>query len=364
MKVALVFAGKFSAMSAFLPYRSHGFVSALAAEGVEAVLVDIDIGRHPRFARAANDAPGVTYYRNEADRLPLIAAQERADLVQTFGATLDLASVWNEAAKGDAPIVHFVASEGAIEEPPAALGLGFVRGQTASRRLAEWRTRFASRQVAGLVGSNRADVGRHMRLGYFPRAHFSVVTPPPTIPSAIERSTPVAAAGGRPVFGFYDPEASEAALRFFFRTLDLAGPLDASQIRIAPARLKALAPDRTAPASFVDAADAAEFVRGVDVLVAPEAQDRALQTIVAALAARKAAIVPDAGAATELVEYGRHGVLYVPGSAYHLAMAINLMAQSWSNRPFSFEGVEAAIARTSVTAVAAAFAAAYRRLAR
>jgi hypothetical protein len=363
MKVALVFAGHSAAKSALLPYRSRRFVEGLAASGIDIVLVDLDIGQQSRFAPAVRDTPGITYYRNQVDRLPLIVAQERPALVQTFGATLDLGPVWSEGAKAQAPIVHFISSEGAIEEPLPALGLGFVRMRSTAQRVNALRARHASRRVAGLIGSNRADLGRHLRQGFFPCAQFSVVAPPPTVPPDIDMAAPVAAVE-RPVFGVYDPDASENTLRFLCRALDLTGAPGAFEVRVAPAALAALVPDRTAQLSFVEAADAADFLRGIDVLLMPEAQDRTLQTIVTALVARRPVIVPDTGAAVELVDYGRHGVLYAAGSAYHLAMAINVMTQSWSNRPFSFEGIEASIAKTTPETVARAFAAAYRRLAR
>lgn len=363
MKVALVFAGADAAKPVFQSYRSRRFTQALAAEGIEAVLVDVDIGRQSRFAPAAGVIPGLVYYRNQVDRLPLILRQERPGVVLTFGATLDLGSVWRGGAKAGVPVLHFVCSEGSIAPPPPAGRLRFV---TAPPRhvVRAWYSRYASRHVAGLVGSNRADLGSHLCQSYFPRARFSIVAPPPTGPASATVVPPASGPAERPVFGFYDPEASATALQFLLRATDLTGPPGRFALRIAPAALSARVPERAAHATFVEAADAADFVRGIDVLLVPEAHDRALPTIAAALVARRVVIVPDTGAAIELIDYGRHGVLHAAGSAYDLAMAINVMTQSWSNRPITFEGIDAAVARFAPEQVAHAFTRAFRKAAR
>lgn len=365
MKVALVFAGTSAAKPVFQPYRSRRFAEGLAAEGVNAVLVDVDIAQQSRFAPAAHDLPGSTYYRNQVDRLPLIVTQERPSVVLTFGATRELAPVWREGAKAGVPILHVVASEGSVREPAPAFsgGLGFVRNPR-QRLAGDWLTRHASRHVTGLIGSNRADLGLHLRQSYFPRARFSIVAPPPTCPAAAAAVPPAPGAAEYPVFGFYDPEADASALRFLLRAIDLTGPPGRFDLRVAPAALSARLPERAAHATFVDATDAVDFIRGIDVLLVPEAHDRALPTIAAALVARRIVIVPDTGAAIELVDYGRHGVLHAAGSAYHLAMAINVMTQSWSNRPISFEGIDDAVARTAPDEVARTFARACRKAAR
>lgn len=361
MKVALVFAGDSAAKPVLQPYRSLRFAGGLAAEGITAVLVDVDIGREFRFAPANHDAPGLVYYRNQVDRLPLILMQERPSVALTFGATLDLAPVWREGAKAGVPILHFVSSEGSINEPLAAVGPSSVR--VPPQRLARaWHTRFASRHVAGLVGSNRADLGRYLCQSYFPRARFSIVAPPPTCPSAPDAMRATTGSAECPAFGFYDPEASESTLQFLLRAIDLTGgPPDRLTLRIAPAALAARVPEHAGHATFVDAADPADFIRGIDVLLVPEAHDRTLPTIAAALVARRIVIAPDTGSAIELIDYGRHGVLYAAGSAYHFAMAINVMTQSWRNRVISFEGIDAAIPRTAPEQVARAFGRAFRK---
>lgn len=363
MKVALVFAGNSAAKPVFQPYRSRRFAEGLAAEGIAAVLVDVDITGQSRFARATPDAPGMVYYRNQVDRLPLILKQERPGAALTFGATHDLAPVWRTGAKAGVPILHFVSSEGAISDAPAPLGAGFV--PTPRQHLASaWNTRHASRHVTGLVGSNRADLGRHLSRSYFPRARFSIVAPPTTCPPVPDAIPPATGTADCPTFGCYDPEANEGTLRFLLRALDLTGPAGRFMLRVGPAALAAQVPERAGHATFVEAADAADFMRGIDVLLVPEPHDRALPTIANALVARRIVIAPDTGASIELIDYGRRGVLYAAGSAYHFAMAINVMAQSWSNLPITFEGTDAAIAGTAPEQVARIFGKAFRKAAR
>lgn len=363
MKVALVFAGNSAAKPVFQPYRSRRFAEGLAAQGITAVLVDIDIDRQSRFAPATDDAPGLIYYRNQVDRLPLILEQERPSAALTFGAPHDLASIWRKGAKASVPVLHFVSSEGGISEPLAPFGAGFVR--TPPQRFARaWSIRRASRHVAGLVGSNRADLGRHLCQSYFPRARFSIVAPPPTGPLPPETISASNSTAACPTFGFYDPEASESTLRFLLRAIDLTGPPGRFTLRAGPATLAARMPERAGHATFVEAANATDFMRGIDVLLVPDAHDRALPTIATALVTRRIVVAPDTGAAIELIDYGRRGILFAAGSAYHFATAINVIAQSWSNRPITFEGAEAAIADTTPEQVAQVFSKAFRKVVR
>lgn len=362
MKAALVFVGRAAAASVYLPYRSRGFIGALAEAGIEPVVVDVDIDPEPRFATVPSEVPGIVGYRNQVDRLPLIIAQERVAVVQTFGATEDLGPVWGYAARAARPLAHFVSSDGAILDLPAGRPRNVADLLRRGRSFAHWRARHASRHVTAVLGSNRADLGRHFRHGFFPRARFSVVAPPPSPPPT--RTIGVSSLGeGRqgPVLGFWDPDADAEVLELLLRAVALTGQTDLFTLKIAPASLAGRA---TLPAgvAVVDAGSAEAFLRDIDVLVVPRAEDRALGAVVAALAARKSVIVPDTGAATEIVDYGRRGLLYPAGSAYHLAMAVNVMAQSWNNRPFSFDGVEESIARTAPDAVARMFASAWRRL--
>jgi hypothetical protein len=362
MKAALVFVGRAAAASVYLPYRSGGFMGALAQAGVEPVLVDVDIETESGASAGPGEVSGIVGYRNHVDRLPLIVAQERIAVVQTFGATEDLGSVWSHAARAAKPLVHFVSSDGAVVDLPGGRPRSLADLLRRGRSLAHWRARHASRHVAAVLGSNRADLGRHFRHGFFPRARFSVVALPPSppLPRAIGLAMPEAHRR-QPVLGFWDPDADAEVLEFLLRAIALTGQTDLFTLKIAPASLAGRA---TLPPAVTagDADSAAAFLRDVDVLVVPRAEDRALDAVVAALAARKSVIVPDTGAATEIVDYGRRGLLYAAGSAYHLAMAINVMAQSWTNRPFAFDGVEEAIGRTAPDVVARMFVGAWRRL--
>lgn len=341
MKAALVFAGGAAAGSTFLPYRSRDFLAGLADAGVQAVVLDPD----------------------QAGHLPQILAQDRPSVIQTFGATVDLAPVWRAAASTATPLLHFVASAGPTVERPAR-GAPFSVARAA---LAQRLARRASRAVAGVLGSNRADIGRHFERGFFPRARFSMVAPPPTDPigdrTEIRPGRAEKARRAPPVLGLYDPEADGASLDLLLQAVALTGQSGTFALRIAPPALASRVAT-TGGAEFVAAAGAAAFVRDIDVLVVPRAHDRALAAIVAALAARKGVIVPDTGVATEIVDYGRCGLLYAAGSAYHLAMAINVMTEAWDNRPLSFDGVDDAIGRTTPAAVARVFATAWHRLAR
>lgn len=362
MKAALVFAGPAAATATFRPYRSRAFLTGLVEAGIAPVVIDLDLSSERRFDDVPVELPGLVTYRNHVDRLALIVAQEGAALVQTFGAAADLGPVWSEAAGASRPLVHFVASAGAVAEAPAGRPLGLGDLVRRGRGFADWRARRASRHVAAVVGSNRADMGRHFRQGFFARARFSLVAPP------VAARVPIAAAAnGRmrrtaPVLGVFDPGASPETLALMSRAVALTGHSDLFGLRIAPAALARTA-DLPPGATVVDTDDPVHFLHDVDVLVAPRADDSASAAVLAALASRKSVIVPDTGALAELVDYGRRGVLFPADSAYHLAMAINVMTEAWTNRPFSFEGVEEAIDRAAPDAVARVFADAWRRLA-
>ncbi len=357
MKIALVFAADACASLALAPYRSERFIGALEAEGVTPIIVDVegtDGGRLPVPAYAG--AP--TTFFCAADGLAHILRQERPALVQTFGAASCQARLWPRA--GDTPVLHVVGSGGPVTRE-RDVAVAWRRVRPPLRSFAGWRARLASRHVDGLIGTNRADLGQHLDLGFFPRAAFSMVVPPPV--EAAPRTDAGAGSTETPTFGVYDPGATAASLGFLLHAIGLSGQPDFFRVAIAPARLRALAPTAPAGVSFVDAETVAAFEREIDVLVLPYGEDRMTESVVAALRAGKIVIVPEGGAAAELIEYGRHGVLYAAGSAYHLAMAINVMAQSWRNRPFDFEGVEQMIAGLAPEAVARGFASAYRRLA-
>lgn len=357
MKIALVFAADATASLALAPYRSERFIAALRAQGFVPIIIDVEGKDAARLPVPAYAGAPTTFFC-AADGLARILRQERPALVQTFGAVSCHGRLWPRA--GDVPILHVVGSGGPVAREQD-IAVAWRRVRPSLRSLAGLRARLASRHVDGLIGTNRADLGQHLDLGFFPRAGFSMVVPPPV--EAPLRTDAEAASAETPIFGVYDPGATAASLGFLMHAIGLSGQPDFFRVAIAPARLAALAPTAPAGISFIDADDVAAFVSRIDVLVLPYGEDRMTESVVAALRAGKVVIVPEGCAAAELIEYGRHGVLYAAGSAYHLAMAINVMAQSWRNRPFDFEGVEQMIAGLDPEAVARGFASAYRRLA-
>lgn len=346
MKVALIFSGA-EPGSAFAPYRARPFVDGLAQEGIDAIVIDVG-GEIAPAATGANR-------RCTLSELPNLLTAERVDAVQTFGPAPAVGPVWSGARS--VPIVHFVSAGGPVQDDE---GLGFACARLRPRlgSVAGRRARFASRRVAAVIGSNRADIGRHIETGFFPRAAFSMLAPPPV---AAGEGKLADTAASRPVFGVYDPHATAHVLSFVTRAVDLTGRPETFSVHIAPARLRIL---RAAPeaVSFVDPPDLGGFIGSIDALVLPYSEDRFVPTVLTALRARKIVIAPDGGIASELIEYGRHGVVYAAGSAYHLSMAINVVAQSWKNRPLDFAGVDAAIAHAAPQEVARTFAAAYRKL--
>jgi glycosyltransferase involved in cell wall biosynthesis len=105
------------------------------------------------------------------------------------------------------------------------------------------------------------------------------------------------------------------------------------------------------------------FLATIDVLAVPAYDDAIAAPLIAALRGGKSVIVPDPSGAAELVEYGRHGLMFCAGSAYHFANAIDIVSQSWSQKPVLLADGGPAIARTHPAAVAHTFATVYRRLA-
>jgi glycosyltransferase involved in cell wall biosynthesis len=103
----------------------------------------------------------------------------------------------------------------------------------------------------------------------------------------------------------------------------------------------------------------AAFLATIDVLAVPVYDDAIAAPLIAALRAGKSVIVPDPSGAAELIEYGRHGLMFAAGSAYHFANAIGLVSQSWSQRQVLLADGGPAVARTDPAAVARALAAVY-----
>jgi glycosyltransferase involved in cell wall biosynthesis len=162
------------------------------------------------------------------------------------------------------------------------------------------------------------------------------------------------------VFGVYDPCASPDLVAFVSRAIELTGRRNAVQVRFALAT-----PLRTAhaPVSMVPADGIEGFLAAIEVLAVPAYDDAIAAPLIAALRAGKSVIVPDPSGAAELIEYGRHGLMFCAGSAYHFANAIDIVSQSWSQRPVLLADGGPAIARTHPSAVAHSFVALYDRLA-
>jgi hypothetical protein len=346
MKVAIIFAtdGSNGEDAVLAPFRSANFVGGLRIGGIEPVIITVV----PDEA-----APGPTglSLRCRRHELAALLAAERPQAVQTFGPELRLAAIWPIAAQPGVPIVHCV----------SCWRRTVVAGEAMPSQvfsLAASRGKRASRHVAALVGTSRAATGALFTDGYFANAKFSVVVPPP-----VERGADAANAAGRasnPVFGVYDPGASSDLVDFVSRAIELTGRRSALALRIAMAMPLPAAP---APIAMVPAAGIEDFLGTIDVLAVPAYDDAVAAPLIAALRAGKSVIVPDPSGAAELIEYGRHGLMFCAGSAYHFANAVDIVGQSWSNRPVLLADGGPAIARTHPRAVAHAFAAVYDRLA-
>jgi Glycosyl transferases group 1 len=347
MKVAIIFAtdGSDGEDAIVAPFVSAGFVDGLRHNGVEPVL--ISVAPDHDGAAGGRVQPGSPLLRCARDGLAGLIAGERPDTIQTFGPEHRLSTIWPLAA--DKPLGHCVACWRGDDAEASAFAIPSL---TAARM------RRASRHIDGLIGTSRAAVGRLIADGWFPDAAFSVVLPPP-----VERSGAAVAAvpgphAADPVFGIYDPLASSDLIAFASHAIDLTGRRDAVRMKIAVQNPTT----GGGPVSFVAAAGVDAFLSAVDVLVVPAYDDSIAQAVIAALRSGKSVIVPDRSGAAELIEYGRHGLMFAAGSAYHLANAMNLVSQSWSQTPVLLAEGGPAIARTNPAAVAQSFAAVYQRL--
>src|SRR5262249_34543675 len=105
-----------------------------------------------------------------------------------------------------------------------------------------------------------------------------------------------------------------------------------------------------------------DFVAGIDALVVPKSDDRALEQVVLAVRDNKSVVAPDDGAVAEVLGFGRHGVLFSAGNPYDLARSINRLTASWKREPFDFKGGDSIIDRTTPSEVARTFGRFYRKL--
>ena len=347
MKVAIIFAtdGSHCEDVVLAPFRSANFAAGLRNGDIEPVIITV-------VADDAAPAPDIAAASLHCRRHELAAllATERPQAIQTFGPELPLAAVWPIAALAGVPIAHCVSCWRAASEaarPP----------QVSS--LAASRAKRASRHVAALLGTSRAAIGGLMAEGYFANAAFSIVVPPPVARAADAANAPAGRATN-PVFGIYDPCATPDLLDFVSRALELTGRRNALSVRIAVTTPLPAAP---APIAIVPAGSIEDFLATIDVLAVPAYDDAIAAPLIAALRAGKSVIVPDPSGAAELIEYGRHGLMFHAGSAYHFANAVDIVGQSWSQRPVLLADGGPAIARTHPGVVAHSFAAVYDRIA-
>ena len=349
MKVAIVFAtdGTKREDAILAPFRSASFVDGLKIADIDPVMVSVV----PDLVALGPAGEGELRCRRAG--LGEVIAGTRPDAIQTVGPERGLPAIWRIAADIDAPLVHCVSSR--------REGIGERDGDAAGSlvpSLAMLRARRGSRHVDALIGTSRAAVGGLMTGGYFPRAAFSVVVPPP-VERAAAAAEAASARASEPVFGIYDPCASADLIAFVSHAAPLTGRPTALQVRIA---LHEPPPAVAPPLSFVATDGIDNFLASVDVLAVPAYDDSVAAALIAALRSGKSVIVPDRGGAAELIEYGRHGLMFSAGSAYHFANAMNIVSQSWSQKPVLLADGGPAIARTHPAAVAHSFAAVYARL--
>ncbi len=367
MKVAIILAGDGSAgQDAILaPYRSASFLAGLESCGAESMVIHVsahegDGATAGTTSRAKECHVSVRSIGCADAGLAAVLAAERPDVIQTFGPERRLAQIWAIAAGARVPMVHFVTAwrQDAPDRNRAPASTACAISRTVAT-LARSPTKRASCRVDAVIGSSRAAVGSLVAAGYFPRAAFSVIVAPP-----VERGAPAAGAAPRrsePVFGIYDPDATAATLAFVAHAIALMGRSDTAPVQVA---LRQTPRDAAVAAALtpVEAAGIDEFLESIDILAVPAFDDAAVAPLIAALRSGKSVIVPDCGGAAELIEYGRHGVMFAAGSAYHFANALNLVSQSWSQTAVLRREGGPAVARTEPTAVAATFVNVYRRL--
>jgi hypothetical protein len=346
MKVAIIYAtdGSPGEDVVLAPFRSANFIDGLRGGGLAPLMIAVapdHVGVQP-VLRAGDPS-----LRCQRDELAALLASERPQAIQTFGPEHRLAAIWQSAAPAGVPIVHCVSCwRNVADAPPPVLSFATSRAKRASGH------------VTALVGTSRAAVGGLMAGGYFPHATSSVIVAPPVERAAAVAQSP-SARTAEPVFGIYDPNASPDLVAFVARAIELSGQRNALQVRIAvrePSRLAAT------PVSLVAAEGIDGFLAAIDVLAVPVYDDAGAAPLIAALRAGKSVIAPDPSGAAELIEYGRHGLMFSAGSAYHFANAMDIVSQSWSQRPVLLADGGPAIARTEPAMVSRAFAAIHRQL--
>jgi glycosyltransferase involved in cell wall biosynthesis len=354
MRIALVFAPDDAADRTYAPFGSPDMVAGLRQEGLDPMIVRIVPGAGGRMdAPRAGPGDGAPTFSCDDASLPALIRSRRPEIVHTFGSVTRLASVWPQASRSGCLNVHYVGSE------CGAAGAGAIRKKAWSRD--GWRARSASREVAGLIGSNRATISHYVEAGFFPRARFSMLAPPPADVAAATSPQAAAPMSSLPVLGYYGEPGDAKALSLLFEGIRLTGNLHLFGVVVAAS---ASQPELRAPSNvaFVARTDARDFVRSIDALVVPCGEDRAMPTALQALRANKVVIAPDGSSIAEALEHGRHGVLFGAGSGYELATSINEVVQSWQDRPFDYQGVASIVSRAAPDEIARTFARACRKL--
>jgi hypothetical protein len=210
--VAIVFAtdGSSREDAVLAPFRSAGFVDGLKIDRIDPVMISF-VPEHAVVASAPGEICRPSGLRERI-------ADARPDAIQTFGPEHRLTAVWRLAAEMKVPLAHCVScwreapDDGNRQTtPPASLLLS----------LARLRARRASAHVDALLGTTRAAPGGLLADGFFPRARFSVVVPPPVERAGAAAAAAVAPASSvsraTPVFGIYDPHAAADLVDFVSR---------------------------------------------------------------------------------------------------------------------------------------------------
>jgi hypothetical protein len=343
MKVAIIFAtdGSRCEDAVVAPFRAAHFVEGLRIGGIEPVMITIAPDQAAEAATAGE-------LRCRPNGLAALLAAERPQAIQTFGPEHRLAAIWPIAAQAGVPIVHCVSC---WRDGPDATPSGISS-------FAASRVKRASRHVTALIGTSRATVGGLVSAGCFPHATSSVIVPPPVERVAVAAPAP-AKRTQAPVFGVYDPCASSDLVAFVSHAVELTGLRNAARVRIA---MRVPVPTASASIAITAPTGIDGLLAEIDVLAVPAYDDAVAPALIAALRAGRSVIVPDPSGAAELIEYGRHGLMFCAGSAYHLANAMDLVGQSWSERPVLQADGGPAIARTHPAAVAHTFVTVYERL--
>lgn len=335
MKTILVFAAVEERTKQVLaPYQLPSFLTSLRDQNIEPVVLEIAGGTRERL-------------RADSSRI-----------IHTFGDVALLPPVWRDAAKAGCLVVHSLTTHLDIRPGP--------RLRKAARGLSpkSWWARHASRHVQAILGSNRASIRDCLEAGLFRHAKFSMITLPPVEVAMDTELRARQATSSLPRFGYRHHEGADRALKLLFDAVKLTADQHLFRLVIG-GRAEALASNshQVANVSFQPIDGPGDFVRSIDVLIVPQSDDRAVEEVVMALRYNKIVVAPDGGSISELLQFGRGGVLFRADSPYDLAMAINNVTGLRARPPFDFTGASSAIDLTAPPQVARIFARAYRKLA-